>query len=104
MFVEFKLNQTAKCVNRKFDNHEIVLVICLYVDDILIFGSNLVQVHESKIFLYRSFQMNDMGETDVIFGIKIIRDGSRIKLRQFHNMEKVRKRSSMLDKSPDSSL
>ena len=93
------MNQTNKCVYRKFDNHENVVIICLYVDDILIFGTNLVQVQEAKSFLYRSFQMNDMGETDVILGIKIIRDDSRIKLSQFHYMKKVLKRFSMLDKT-----
>ena len=94
------MNQTNKCVYRKFDNHENVVIICLYVDDILIFGTNLVQVQEAKSFLYRSFQMNDMGETDVILGIKIIRDGNRIKLSQSHYIEKILKRFSMLNKAP----
>ena len=44
--------------------------------------------------------MKDMGETDVILGIKIIRDGNRIKLSQAHYIEKVLKKLSMLDPTP----
>ena len=41
-----------------------------------------------------------MGKADMILGIKIIRDGSRIKQSQAHYIEKVIKRYSMLDMTP----
>ena len=44
-----------------------------------------------------------MGEADVILGIKIIRDGNRIKLSQSHFFEKILMRYSMPDKAPVSS-
>ena len=71
----FKLNQTDKCIYRKFDNRENGVIICLYVDNMLVFGTSLVHVQERKDFLSKSFQMKDMGEAAVILGIKIIRDG-----------------------------
>ena len=62
----------------------------------LIFGTDLVQVQETKEFLSSSFQMKDMGEADVIFRIMIIRDGNGIKLRQAHYIDKVLKNSTCL--------
>ena len=41
--------------------------------------------------------MKDMGEADVILGIKITRDGNGIKLRQAHYIEKVLKQFNMFD-------
>ena len=46
----FKLNQADKCIYKKFDSHGNGVIIFLYVDDILIFGTSLVQVQETKDF------------------------------------------------------
>ena len=52
------------------------VIMCLYVDDILIFGTNLNVIEEVKSFLSQSFEMKDMGVADVtglmptvIFGV-----------------------------------
>ena len=66
----------------------------------LIFGTDLVRVQETKEFLSSSFQMKDMGEADVILGIKIIRDGNGINLSQAHYIEKVLKRFNMFETTP----
>ncbi|GAA0170671.1 hypothetical protein LIER_24886 [Lithospermum erythrorhizon] len=47
--------------------------ICLYVDDMLIFGIGLQQVEETKNFFFPKFSMKDIGVVDVILGIKITR-------------------------------
>ena len=39
-----KLNQAKKCVNSKFDNHGISVIICLHVNDILIYNTDFLQV------------------------------------------------------------
>ena len=44
--------------------------------------------------------MKDIGEADVILGIKIMRQGNRIKLSQSNYVEKILNRFSMLDKAP----
>ncbi|CAM8884060.1 unnamed protein product [Rhodiola kirilowii] len=36
----FKLNQADKCIYSKFDNSGDGVIICLYVDDMLIFGTD----------------------------------------------------------------
>nr|GEZ08039.1 zinc finger, CCHC-type [Tanacetum cinerariifolium] len=60
------LNQADKCVYRKFDETGKGIIICLYVDDMLIFGTDQVQVDLTKKFLSSRFSMKDMRDVDVI--------------------------------------
>ncbi|GJV62248.1 zinc finger, CCHC-type containing protein [Tanacetum coccineum] len=62
----FSLNQSDKCVYSKFDSSDKGVIICLYVDDMLIFGTEQNQVDKTKKFLSLRFSMKDMGEADVI--------------------------------------
>ncbi|GKE17039.1 zinc finger, CCHC-type containing protein, partial [Tanacetum coccineum] len=64
----FLLNQYDKCVYIKFDGSGKGVIICLYVDDMLIFGTNQNQVDKTKKFLSSKFLMKDMGEAGVILG------------------------------------
>nr|GEW87080.1 zinc finger, CCHC-type [Tanacetum cinerariifolium] len=66
----FLLNQSEKCVYSKFDKTDKGVIICLYIDDMLIFGTDQVQVDMRKEFLSSMFSMKDMGEADVILGIQ----------------------------------
>ena len=88
----FKINQADKCVYSKFDRSGQGVMICLYVDDMLIFGTNQEVVDKTKEFLSTKFSMKDLGEADVILGIKIKRDGKALTLTQSHYVEKVVKR------------
>ncbi|GJU24934.1 zinc finger, CCHC-type containing protein [Tanacetum coccineum] len=65
------LNQADNCVYRKFDESDKGVIICLYVYDMMIFGSDQVQVDLTKEFLSSSFSMKDMGEADLILCIRI---------------------------------
>ncbi|GJY97304.1 zinc finger, CCHC-type containing protein [Tanacetum coccineum] len=62
----FLLNQSNKCVNSKFDSSGKGAIICLYVDDMLIFETDQNQVDKIKKFLSSKFSMKDMGEAAVI--------------------------------------
>ena len=44
----FKLNQVDKCVYIKFNTHGNGVIVCLHVDDMLIFGASLKQLQEIK--------------------------------------------------------
>ena len=55
------------------------MIICLYVDDMLIFGASLDIVHKTKSLLASKFDMKDMGEASVILGFIIIRKDDSIK-------------------------
>ncbi|GJV85934.1 zinc finger, CCHC-type containing protein [Tanacetum coccineum] len=65
----YLLNQVDKCLYRKFDESGKRVIICLYVDDKLIFGTNQVQVDLTKEFLSSRFSMKDIGEDNVILDI-----------------------------------
>ncbi|CAM8911020.1 unnamed protein product [Rhodiola kirilowii] len=96
----FKLNQGDKCIYSKFDNSGNGVIICLYVDDMLIFGFDQKQVDLTKDFLSSSFSMKDMGEADVILGIRIKRDNEGLALTQSHYVEKVLNKFNCLNCSP----
>jgi hypothetical protein len=49
------------------------VILYLYVDDILIFGTCLDVINEVKIFLFQSFDIKDLGDADVILNIKLIK-------------------------------
>jgi hypothetical protein len=50
--------------------------LCLYVDDILIFGNNVSVIKEVKDFLSSNFEMKDLEEANVILNIKLLREGN----------------------------
>src|SRR6266498_582322 len=76
------------------------VILCLYVDDILIFGTNIDVINEVKSFLSKSFDMKDLGEADVILNIKLIKDKSGITLLQSYYVEKVLSRFGYMDSKP----
>ncbi|KAK3032587.1 hypothetical protein RJ639_037351 [Escallonia herrerae] len=47
------------------------VIICLYVDDLLIFGTNLEGIFETKEYLNSRFKMKDLNEVDTVLGIKV---------------------------------
>ena len=75
----FILVSVDKCVYTKFIDNEYV-IISLYVDDMLVFGTSMDVVYSTKRFLASKFDMKDMGEASVILGIKIIRRDNGIML------------------------
>ncbi|GJX44708.1 zinc finger, CCHC-type containing protein [Tanacetum coccineum] len=94
------LNQADKCVYSKFDEFGKGVIICLYVDDMLIFGTDQVQVDLTKKFLSSRFSMKDMGEADVISGIRIKHESNGIAISQSHYIEKVLKKLNYFDCTP----
>ncbi|GKC10875.1 zinc finger, CCHC-type containing protein [Tanacetum coccineum] len=91
------LNQSDKCVYSKFDDSGKGVIICLYVDDMLIFGIDQNQVDKTKKFLSSKFSMKDMGEVDVILGIKIKCENKGIVITQSHYIEKILKKFNRED-------
>jgi hypothetical protein len=66
------------------------VILCLYVDDILILGTSHDVIKETKYFLSNNFEMKDLGEADVILNIKLLREGNGgVTLVQSHYVEKV---------------
>ncbi|RVW34319.1 Retrovirus-related Pol polyprotein from transposon TNT 1-94 [Vitis vinifera] len=95
----YSINDADKCIYNKYEDNTCV-VICLYVDDILIFGTNLEVVCENKKFLGSKFDMKDLGEVEVILGIKITRIPNGLKLSQEHYVEKILRKFEHFDCKP----
>jgi hypothetical protein len=56
------------------------VILCLYINDILIFGTSLDMINEIKTFLCQSFDMKDLDEVDIILNIKLIKGDNGITL------------------------
>ena len=95
----YVINGVDKRIYSKFISNEFV-IICLYVDDLLIFGTSLNVVHDTKYFLTSNFDMKNFSEAKVILGIKILRDNDCIRLSQSNYVEKILKKFEHLDMSP----
>ena len=84
----FKINECDKCVYVK-NTDDGYVILCLYVDDMLITGSNDRMIKSTKDMLNSRFDMKDMGLADVILGIKIIRSPNGLILSQSHYVDKI---------------
>jgi hypothetical protein len=84
----FKINECDKCVYVK-DTENGYVILCLYVDDMLIVGSNEIMIKSTKDMLRSRFDMKDMGLADVILGIKITRTSEGLVLDQTHYVDKI---------------
>ncbi|GJT79936.1 putative reverse transcriptase domain-containing protein [Tanacetum coccineum] len=93
----YGLKQAPK---HKFNDSGKGVIICLYVDDMWIFGTDQNQVDKTKKFLSSTFSMKDMGEADVILGIKIKCENKGIVITQSHYIEKILKKFNREDCSP----
>jgi len=83
-------------VYTKSENGECV-IICLYVDDMLIFGTCFDIVSKTKLFLESKFEIKYMGETSVTLGVKVIRKGDNILLSQEQYTEKLLRKFGYYD-------
>ena len=94
----FKINECDKCVYVKNTEHGSI-IICLYVDDMLIMGSNNEVIKTTKKMLNK-FNMKDLGVADVILEIKISKTSDGLILSQSHYIEKILKKFKQDDSSP----
>jgi hypothetical protein len=86
----FAVNEVDRGVHYRYGGGKGV-ILCLYVNDILIFSTNIDVINEAKSFLSKRFDMKDLGEADVILNIKLIKVDGGITLSQSHYVEKVLK-------------
>lgn len=95
----FKTNECDKYVYIKSTNKGYVIV-CLYVDDMLIIKSNNNMIKSTKKMLNKKFDWKDLGVTDVILGIKITRTSEGYVLSKSHYVEKILEKFGKLDDRP----
>lgn len=97
--IGFQCSKVDDCVFIKEAGDEKVL-ITLYVDDLLIFGSNLNCINETKKNLMQAFDIKDLGPVDVILGVKVKRKNEKYTLSQSHYIEKVLRKFGYWDCKP----
>ena len=95
----YSSNDVDKCIYNKYEDYTCV-VIYLYVDDMLIFGTSLEVVCETNKFLSSKFDMKGLKEADVILGIKITRTPNGLKLYQEHYVENILRKFKHFDCKP----
>ncbi|KAK6142556.1 hypothetical protein DH2020_022904 [Rehmannia glutinosa] len=66
----FKINECDKCVYIKGTTNDYVIV-CLYVDDMLIMGSSHDLIMKTKNMLKKNFDMSMMGSSNLFLGLQI---------------------------------
>ena len=71
-FVENPMDQ---CIYQKVGGSKTCFLV-LHVDDILLATNDKRMMHGVKQFLYKNFDMKDIGEASYVIGIKIHRDRS----------------------------
>ena len=84
----FKIKESDKCVYMKNVDMGYVIV-CLYVDDLLILGNNNAIIKSTKDMLSSRFDMKDLGLADVILGVKILKTSEGYVLSQSHYVAKI---------------
>ena len=84
----FAYNGADKCIYSKFTK-KYGVIICLYVDDLLIFSTNMEGIQDTKEYLTSRFKMKDLNEVDTILGIKVNKFNGGYALSQSHYIDKV---------------
>ncbi|KAE8703438.1 cytochrome P450 71A9-like [Hibiscus syriacus] len=88
------------CYIKRFDNNFIILL--LYVDDMLVAGSDMQEIINLKQKLSKQFAMKDLGTAKQILGMRIKRDtkSGTLMLSQAEYINKVLSRFNMQDAKP----
>ncbi|PNX79093.1 putative copia-type polyprotein [Trifolium pratense] len=90
----------VKCITEhgvyvKKDAAKGLIVICLYVDDLLITGSNESYISEFKSDLRKGFEMTDLGHMTYFLGIEFLRNEQGILMHQTRYASEILKRFEM---------
>jgi Reverse transcriptase (RNA-dependent DNA polymerase) len=93
---EFEPKLVDECIYHKFSKSKFVFLV-LYVDDILLASNDKNMMHETKKFLFKHFDMKDLGETSHMLGLKIHRDRNKgiLVFSQQTYIDKILKRYGM---------
>ena len=92
----FVQNEDDPCIYRR-DDKGIIVFLVLYMDDILIMGSNIQMLKSVKEWMSSKFSMKDLGDASYILGVRIYRDRSKrmLGLSQAKYIDTVLKMFSM---------
>jgi hypothetical protein len=94
------------CVYFKGLENGSYIILLLYVDDMVVTGSNMKDINVLKKKLSNSFAMKDLATAKKIFGMRItrVRKNHKLTLSQGEYTEKVLERLRMQNAKPVSTL
>jgi Reverse transcriptase (RNA-dependent DNA polymerase) len=97
----FEPNLVDECIYHKFSGSKFVFLV-LYVDDILLGSNDKNMMRETKKFLFKHFDIKDLGEASYVLGLKIHRDRNKgiLELSQQAYIDKILKRYGMENYKP----
>jgi len=52
---------------------KMIVILCLYIDDIMILGSKIQVINITKSLLSKHFNIKDLSSVNVILGIKLLK-------------------------------
>ncbi|KAK8951018.1 hypothetical protein KSP39_PZI003140 [Platanthera zijinensis] len=84
----------------KRDQNGDVLIVCLYVDDLLITGSNLDKINSFRSYIKASFEMTDLGLTRYFLGLQIQQLPNVTYISQSRYAEDILTKFNMSDSKP----
>lgn len=77
-----------------------VLIITVYVDDLLVTGSNAVVIEKFKTEMNNKFQMSNLGKLSYYLGIEVEQNDGCIVLKQSGYARKILEKAGMLECNP----
>jgi hypothetical protein len=81
----------------KKSSSENLIILCLYVDDLLITGSDEKEISDFKIELMREFEMTDLGYISYFLGIEFYKSSRGLLMYQKRYASEVLKRFDMVN-------
>ena len=96
----YKVNDSDKCIYSKFNDKLNGVITCLYLDDMLILGTNIDVINEIKQFLSSKFDMKDFREANLILGIKLTKLKTGFRISQEHFIVKILRKFNFYDSKP----
>ena len=94
--IDFKQSIVEPCIYI-YDDHNSKVIVGIYVDDLIIASQSLEQIHFMKNALMIRYSMKDLGDLNMIIGIKIIRDSNGISMNQEKYINAIVDRFNMHD-------
>ncbi|XP_070054849.1 uncharacterized mitochondrial protein AtMg00810-like [Nicotiana tomentosiformis] len=77
-----------------------IVMILIYVDDLLLTGSNKDMIDEAKAALHQQFKLKDLGELRYFLGIEVLRSNHGILLNQRKYTLELISESGLSDAKP----
>jgi hypothetical protein len=98
----------AKCtvehgVYVKGQNQNALSIVCLYVDDLLITGSNKTEIERIKSQMNEEFDMTDLGKLNYFLGLEFTETSKGLVIHQKKYITDILKRFNMLNCNPANS-